>query len=309
MKLKLLNFVHIKRGGRGRKLFRNIGHLLISGSSATFKMAYDPDVRGDDLPLAFSLSSITNRLWLSLHKNIVDASELPSANIINRSIIILDREGRKALAEDYHNFIRDLQNGKIKKEDVLNRLMQYQDVPHSTDDINDEDKANGLLDFINNTSLEEYIEERDAKAIEAKQNKEISQKAIHLLWEERKKEALDNYVNLVKGYKKRRRIYFKNLWTRVILRSFIIIILYVTFLIIVAYIGILDVVGINDNTKCSLFGKIITYIAIAFIACFPFIPNIKISKKIHFNIKLVFPGKERFIVIKKILKKFKETNL
>lgn len=55
-KLKLLNYVNIKRGGKVQNVFRNIGHILLTGNSLTFKIAFDENIRhSGDVPLATDL--------------------------------------------------------------------------------------------------------------------------------------------------------------------------------------------------------------------------------------------------------------
>lgn len=44
-KLRLLNYINIKRGGKEQTIFRNIGHILLSANSLTFKIAFDSEIK------------------------------------------------------------------------------------------------------------------------------------------------------------------------------------------------------------------------------------------------------------------------
>ena len=64
-KVNLLNYISIKRGYKSQSIFRNVGHILLSANKVTFNIAFDPNVKIDNcVPLATSLSFLTNRFWM-----------------------------------------------------------------------------------------------------------------------------------------------------------------------------------------------------------------------------------------------------
>ena len=84
-KLRLLNYINIKRGGKPQNIFRNIGHILLTGNSLTFKLAFDDGIRKEgDVPLATCLDFITNRFWLIADKGMASKMKLTSLDILTK---------------------------------------------------------------------------------------------------------------------------------------------------------------------------------------------------------------------------------
>ena len=306
-KMKLLNFIHIKRGGRGRSIFRNIGHLIITGNSITFKIANDPGVVGNDLPLAFSLSYITNRLWFSLHKNLVGDNVPISASIINRSIIILDREARKALVNDYRNIKQAHDSGEVNDKDVFARLAQYRDLPTSIDDLTNSENAEEVLDFITNSSLQSYIEERDAEKQSAEEKAKLAEKAIDELYKGTIEDAIKTHRSELKYYRIVRNKSFRQSWIYAILKSigslFLLLVL-ITFLVMA---GILGVIGLNKG-ETPYWLYIFSLFVIAIVSCSVLVPIGEYSKKILNSIKAPFTNSGKRKLRKKICAEFLSTH-
>lgn len=308
LKLKLLNFIHIKRGGRGRSVFRNIGHLMISGNSITLKMANDSDVIGNDLPLAFSLSYITNRLWLSLHKKLVGDNTPISASILNRSIIILDKEARKALVQDYQEMTKAHNSGKITDKDVKERLAQYHNLPKSVDELTDSESADNVLNFINN-SLQDYIEERDNERQESERNKMIARKAIDELFVKEREDAILQHKKQIISFQIKRKQYFIRHWKKAICEGLKSLTLLLVFSAVVIIAGILGIKGIDTgHSIISSVLKITLYLIVVIAALLPYFIPQEVIKELRHKVRIICAYKDKRKMIIFICAKYERKN-
>lgn len=160
-KLKFLNNINVKRGGRPQKVFRNIGHLLLSGNSLTFRIAYDDAIKtGGSLPLVFSLGSLTNRFWLALNKGLVPDMRLSNFNMVAKSRVALSNKLNVAITKIYKELENEMASGKMTMEQVRDNLAELRRDSKSPDQINREDVDN-CLSIIKNGELELYISEKE----------------------------------------------------------------------------------------------------------------------------------------------------
>lgn len=156
-KIKFLNNINVKRAGRPQKIFRNIGHLLLSGNSLTFRIAGDEAIRPkNSLPFVFSLGALTNRFWLSLNKGLVPDMKLNNFNMIAKSRVALANKVKLAISKIYKEIEEDLKSEKITLEQAKDSLAELK-----RDNVNPEQISSEEIDhcisIIKNGELELYI--------------------------------------------------------------------------------------------------------------------------------------------------------
>ena len=169
-KVNLLNYISIKRGYKSQSIFRNVGHILLSANKVTFNIAFDPNVKIDNcVPLATSLSFLTNRFWMVLNKGLSNLSTLRSINVITKAQIALSSRINDNVGRLFSQFIEEDKQGKFdtdRKKATLAELHKSSVIP---DDLN-ADNADAYVDVLSVTDINTFIAERELA--EAKNKKE-----------------------------------------------------------------------------------------------------------------------------------------
>lgn len=134
--LKLLNYVNIKRGARRFNLFRSIGHILLTGNATTRELAMSPDLRSKGtVPLATTMSFLTNRFWFTLNKGLAPSMDLKSFNIITRAQLALASHISNTVGKLYDQIRENFKTGKLSEEDAKNRILELRSRTFVTEDI------------------------------------------------------------------------------------------------------------------------------------------------------------------------------
>lgn len=228
-KLKFLNNINVKRDGRPQRVFRNVGHILLSGNSLTFRIAFDEAVRQKgSLPLVFSLSSLTNRFWLALNKGLVPDMKLSNFNMVAKSRVALANRLNVAVTKIYKELEIEMASGKMSMEQVRDNLAELRRDCKSPDQIN-EDEVDNCLSIIKNGELELYIsvKENEKRRVEERikdadekvkvaedrvievegrvgKLKEVNFAAINVIVEERNKANKLEYDKEIENYEERK---------------------------------------------------------------------------------------------------------
>lgn len=160
-KLKFLNNINVKRGGRPQKIFRNVGHVLLSGNSLTFRIASDDAIRPvNSIPLVLSLSALTNRFWLSLNKGLIPDMRLNNFNMIAKSRIALANKLKVSVSKIFNEIEEELTENKITLQQAKESLASLRRDSYNPDQINAED-VDKCISIIKNGELELYISIKD----------------------------------------------------------------------------------------------------------------------------------------------------
>lgn len=225
-KLKFLNNINVKRGGRPQKIFRNIGHLLLSGNSLTFKIANDEAVRPkNSLPLVFGLGALTNRFWLSLNRGIIPDMRLNNFNMIAKSRVALAGKLKVAISKIYKEIEIELKEEKITLDQAKESLAGLRRDSMSPDQLSIDNLERSIF-VIKNSDLELYISsqenerkreekrkeemarqisEAEGKALSAegraKAFKDLSDAAVDAVVEERNKTIKEEFDSKIENYK------------------------------------------------------------------------------------------------------------
>lgn len=217
-KLRLLNYINIKRGGKAQNIFRNIGHILLTGNSLTFKLAFDEAIRKEgDVPLATGLDFLTNRFWLIADKGMASNMKLKSLDILTKAQIVMSASVSESVAQKFKKLIQDDNEGKFnleKKKAALAGLHIHSVKPEDLDSANQETylnfiKAKDIDAYLANNELEkqqakEKIAMSDANAAESQK---VARLAILAFLESENRQRKEKHEQIVKEYKSR-----KNKW-------------------------------------------------------------------------------------------------
>lgn len=169
-KVNLLNYISIKRGYKSQSIFRNVGHILLSANKVTFNIAFDPNVKIDNcVPLATSLSFLTNRFWMVLNKGLSNLSTLRSINVITKAQIALSSRINDNVGRLFSQFIEEDKQGKFDTDRKKATLAELHKSSVSPDDLN-ADNADAYVDVLSVTDINTFIAEKELS--EAKNKKE-----------------------------------------------------------------------------------------------------------------------------------------
>ena len=179
-KVNLLNYISIKRGYKSQSIFRNVGHILLSANKVTFNIAFDPNVKKDNcVPLATSLSFLTNRFWMALNKGLSNLSTLRSINVITKAQIALSSRINDNVGRLFTQFIEEDKQGKFDSYRKKATLAELHKSSVSPDDLN-ANNADAYVDILSVADINSFIAERELA--EAK-NKEEHQETLKIMEE------------------------------------------------------------------------------------------------------------------------------
>lgn len=220
-KLRLLNYINIKRGGKAQNIFRNVGHILLTGNSLTFKLAFDEDVRNEgNVPLATGLDFLTNRFWLIADKGMASNMKLKSLDILTKAQIVMSASVSESIAQKFKKLIQEDKNGNFnleKKKAALAGLHFHSVKPEDLDSANQET----YLNFIKSKDIDAYIAKNEFEKQQAKEkiamsdakaavNKEIASRAIQSYLDSENKQRIGEHKRNVDEYKNRKMKWIKH---------------------------------------------------------------------------------------------------
>lgn len=179
-KLKLLNYINIKRGNKSQKIFRNIGHILVSGNKLTFKLAHHNQIRPTGyVPLATDLDFLTNRFWLSLNKGLGNNMNLHSFDIITKAQIALSTLVNDAVGHYYDELKNEIENGGLDTEELKRKIASLRQLavkPEEINTVNEDTYINIVgIEEIDFYIAEKYHESEKRREENEKLKEEISQ--------------------------------------------------------------------------------------------------------------------------------------
>lgn len=182
--LHLLSHINVRRGDRSQKIFNNVGCILLTGDSTTINISLDDKVlRKGDVPLATTMSYLTNRFWFTTNHSFANNPNIQSFKIATRARLALSAEMTLKIQTHFQKLQQDYKNGNISDEMIgeqLSELQQYSMAPENLDD-----KHEAISDyyaFLRVTNVEQLIEE---KVIEKKKsNARITEQSDTILQQE-----------------------------------------------------------------------------------------------------------------------------
>lgn len=178
-KLRLLNYISIKRGSKNQSILRNIGHILLSSNSLTFRIAFDSDVRDErTVPLATSLDFLTNRFWLSLNKGLKSDMNLHSFDIITKAQIVMSSRVNASIAKLFKELEDEDKAGKFDQQQKLAILAGLHKNVANPEDIVSENEDT-YLNVISMEDVSQFNAERIIEREQFQKEKNKYQQIIH----------------------------------------------------------------------------------------------------------------------------------
>lgn len=162
--LQLINYVNSKRKNvRRDRGYLKIGHLLITGKGVTFavdsSLSKDNNIRPrNGAHFVTSIERITNYLWMSLNKNLISGSEIPSSmNVIVNAQIFISRKLEGKLHSLYEQLNLQSGDGLIDKETTSSIAARLYTTNQNPENITSEtiESVSQVLSF---ESIKEYTE-------------------------------------------------------------------------------------------------------------------------------------------------------
>lgn len=170
--LKYLNFISIHRKEAIEENFENVKAILLSGNSTTLKVAWIDLLKEEgNVPLATTMSFLTNKFWFKLNKGFGKSTLPKSFDIISKSQIILSSLLNKKISNEFENLQEEFKNGKLNEEQVKARLVDLKKNVRKPEDII-KDNIDDVLHVITEDSLDKFIEEQKHFKSKAEQQAE-----------------------------------------------------------------------------------------------------------------------------------------
>ena len=254
-KLKLLNYVNIKRGGKSQSVFRNIGHILLTGNSLTFKIAFDERIRQcGNVPLATGLDFLTNRFWLITNKGFSKTLELTSLNILTKAQIVMSASINDSISAKYKLLMKEEKDGHFdlnKQKAALAGLHKHSINPEDLNSINQETylnflKTEDITTYLAEQELERQHKERELSKLQADadENKILANKAIDVLTERENKKLQEKHKWEIDAYKKRKEQWIKKRLSKKVVKSILVIVGYLVAITMVCIFSISKLSGV-----------------------------------------------------------------
>lgn len=159
-KLRLLNYINIKRGNKSQKIFRNVGHILLSANKLVFKLAYHKDIyQTGCIPLVTDLDFLTNRFWLSLNKGLSQDMILHSFDIITKAQIALSALVNDSVGQYYDELKNEIEQKKLSTEKIKQKIAALRQISVKPEDINSTNE-NTYINIISIDEVDRYIAEK-----------------------------------------------------------------------------------------------------------------------------------------------------
>lgn len=159
--LHYLNYVHIQRKQLNLKNFYNVGYVFLTGNSKTIQVAWHDMIKpGGMVPLATTLSWITNKLWFKLNKGFGNGAVPKSFDIIAKAQIILSFILNESIGQKYDELQRQYKSGNLSEEQVKARIVDLRNNVRKPEDI-EQDDVSSIIDVISEDSLEKFLQEQE----------------------------------------------------------------------------------------------------------------------------------------------------
>ncbi len=175
--LQLLNYISQTR--KGKKLwFEKSKCILLTGNSTTMAVAFHPIIKENgDVPLATTLSYITNKLWFKMNKGFGSNVYPKSFSIVTKAQIVLSTQIIGSVSKEFEKIKKEIVN-KSKSEDlIIAELAELKTLVKKPEDIN-ENETDDILSTISMIDPERFLREREMERTEAQAQKEENQRLL-----------------------------------------------------------------------------------------------------------------------------------
>ena len=182
--IEMLNLINTLRNGKSDKGFEKTENILLTRKSLTKIFASVYKGESKDVPLATSISFLSNKFWFKLNKGFGGKNVFPlNANVLICAKQIISSQIDEKITEDYNRITVKYKNGDITKEQLAALYTTLRSHDTRPDDI-DEQNIEGIKTYISQDMLESYHQTEQKKnklikdGIEAKEKNKSAKKKI-----------------------------------------------------------------------------------------------------------------------------------
>lgn len=138
--LKFLNYVNILRQGASDRNFENIGYILLSGNATTIQLAWHDLIKPNgNVPLATTLTFLTNKLWFKLGKGFGKNNYPKTFDIITKAQIVLSTQVNDSISYKYDSLQEKLKKGELNEKQALATIVELRRESKKPEDIKADD--------------------------------------------------------------------------------------------------------------------------------------------------------------------------
>ena len=206
--IELLNNINVRRNKQEKNFFSGIGCILVTGNNNVLSIAHNDLIKKDgEVPLATTLSWLTNTFWYKLNKGFGNNITPHNSDIIIKSKIIMSSIIGDKISIEFDKMMQENKEGNLTKEQAQNRLIHLKRIIKKPENIKTDD-IQEIIEFLSEDSLEkakneqEYLSQKYNETeirnqeLESKienDNREIiNNKTELLITKEKYKKILDN---------------------------------------------------------------------------------------------------------------------
>lgn len=159
--LRFLNYISIHRKEANEYNFENVGYILLSGNSKTLQIAWNENVKSYGyVPLATTLSFITNKFWFKLNKGFGKDNFPLTFDVITKAQIVLSNQLNEAVGRKFEELQDKFKNGKISEDEAKASIVELRRQAKKPEDVR-EDEIESILDSISEESIEVFLKEQE----------------------------------------------------------------------------------------------------------------------------------------------------
>lgn len=182
--IEMLSLINTLRNGQSDKGFEKTENILLTRKTLTkiFASAYRGESK--DVPLATSISFLSNKFWFKLNKGFGGKNVFPlNANVLICAKQIISSQIDEKITEDYNRIKLQYQKKEITEEQLASLYSTLRSQDTKLDDI-DEHNIEDIKTYITQDMLESYHQAEQKKnklikdGIKAKEKNESAKKKI-----------------------------------------------------------------------------------------------------------------------------------
>lgn len=159
--LKFLNYINIHRKNTSTYNFENIGFILLTGNSTTLKVALHEAIKpGGSVPLATTLSTLTNKFWFKLNKGFGSNNYPKNFDIITKAQVLLSSLLNESVGKKYDELKAKFKSGELTEKEAVATIVELRKQAKRPEEINENDISDVLIS-ISEGSIENYFQEQE----------------------------------------------------------------------------------------------------------------------------------------------------
>lgn len=175
-----INYINILRKNDNSKGFEHIGHILLTATGMTLKMANAPVFKfNHDVPKATYSDFLVNRFWYKLNKGFGANKTPKTIDVISKSRILLSSLINTQVSKKYDLVKEEYNEGKLPKSSACTLIAELHELTKLPENIDIQDIEDSLI-AITRWDIQSAIDEYRQKSNEAQKFKEENQKLLEI---------------------------------------------------------------------------------------------------------------------------------